>query len=174
MVWQLCRAEWFVSVEHSTGWGHAGGPTRAWAPADHRDQAGLGGLCLGQAVGCQASCPPLPRCRLRCRLCPQRWSCWCPGCFHAELSSVCAKMALGLSGSLARTHPPPNNESALASHQLSVNAVPEIPRCQLGPRLALGASSGAPYPSLPTLPRDLPTCAAPTPVNSSCSPPCRL
>lgn len=84
---------------------------------------------------------------------------------------MCAKMALGLGGSLARTHPPPDSKSALASHQLSVNAVPEIPRCQLGPRLALGASSGAPSPSLPTLPRDVPTYAAPTPVNSSCSHP---
>lgn len=114
MVWQLRRAEWFVSVEHSKGWGHAGGPTRARASRRSQRPGWAGWFVSGSGCGVSGLLPTLPRCRLRCRLCPERWSCWCPGCFDAEPSSVCAKMALVLGGSLARTHPPPRQQICLS------------------------------------------------------------
>lgn len=50
---------------------------KAWA-SRRPGQAGLGGLCLAQAVECRRLACPLPRPRPRCRLCPQRRSCGCP------------------------------------------------------------------------------------------------
>lgn len=37
-----------------------GAPQEPGLPADHRDQAGLGGLCLGQAVGVRLLAHPCP------------------------------------------------------------------------------------------------------------------
>lgn len=78
-------------------------------------QGGLGGLCLGQAVGSQAVGLPCPTSDLGARFVLRGRVVGARGTLTAEPSSVCAQMGLGRVRTPTRTSPPPPTTSLCLS-----------------------------------------------------------